>query len=77
VHKGQLLRIGQIHCVAARFVQCVAVQYHFGSKPTGAFYFDTGCKARHHNHRAQMQALSVVGHPLCVVACAHGDHAAG
>ena len=60
----------------ARFVQGVAMQHDLGAKAARAFDLDARREARHHDHRAQAQALRVVGHALRVVARAHGDDAA-
>ena len=53
------------------------MQHNFGAKPARALDLDARREARHHDHRANPQALRMVGHALGVVARAHGNHAPG
>ena len=75
MYKGELLLRGQRQRVGPGLVQGIAIQHNFSPEAAGAFHFDAGCEAWHHNHGAQPQSLGVVGHPLGVIAGAHGDHA--
>ena len=77
VNKGQLLLLGQGVGVQARSFQGIAMQHHFSAKAARALNLYAGGKAGHHDHGTQPHALRVVGHPLGVVARAHGHHAPG
>jgi hypothetical protein len=76
VHEGQVLRCGELEGVGARLLQRVAMQHHLGTEAARALDLHAGGEARHHDHRAQAQALRVVGHTLRMVAGGHGHHAA-
>ena len=76
MHKHQAFLIGQLARMGPGGFQRVAVQHHLGAKTPRALHFDTRREPRHHDHGAQSEALSVVGHTLRVVARAHGHHAA-
>ncbi len=62
--------------MGARLVQRIAMQHNFGAEAAGALDLDARREARHDDDGAQPQPLGVVGHPLGVVARAHGNHAA-
>jgi hypothetical protein len=62
--------------MVARGVEGLAVQHHLGAEAARALDLHRGRELRHHDHRAQAQALRVVRHALRVVAGRGGDHAA-
>ena len=76
VDEAQALVCRHQQGLLARFVKAVTVQHHFSAKAACAFHLHRGRGARHHDHRAQAQALRVVRHALRVVAGGRGDHAA-
>jgi hypothetical protein len=74
VHEAQVLRRGELEGVGARLVQRVAMQHHLGTEAACALHLHAGGEAWHHDHRAQAQALRVVGHALAPVLdlmCSH------
>jgi hypothetical protein len=76
VDEGQALLGRHGQRALARVVEAVAVQHHLGAEAARALDLHGGRVLRHHDHRAQAQALRVVRHTLRMVAGRGGDHAA-
>ena len=75
VHERQALLGADLQRVLARGVEALAVQHDLGAEAARALDLDGRRQQRHHDHRAQPQALRVVRHALRVVAGRRGDHA--
>jgi len=75
VDEYQALVRSHLHRSLVGFVEGLSVQQHFGSEPECALHLHGRGEFRHDDHRAQPQALRMVGQPLSVVAGRSCDHA--
>src|SRR5439155_1060169 len=76
VHEHQVVAPRALEGVTPGLVQAFALEQHLGAVHARVLDLGVGRAPRHHDHRRNAEARSMVGDRLGVVARAHRDHAA-